>query len=379
MGAAMSAFRSAHSGAASAAAAVAACLAQLRAAGPLARPEDALGFVYASDGFAGELGRILAALREGTGIAHWVGSLGMGVIATGKEYFDEPALAVMIAELPPGAFRVFPTIEASLERFLAAEGGWIREKQPSLALVHGDAGNVHLPHLLEALSAEASSFLVGGLTSSRGAQSQIADEVTTGGVSGVLFSSEVAVATGLSQGCSPIGASHTISACRDNLLIELDGRPALEVFKEDVRSVLPEGAAQAAGSFHAALPIPGSDTGDYLVRNLMGADAARGWLAIGEIPTEGGKIIFCRRDGRSAKRDLEEMLSRLKARIGLKPRGAVYYSCVARGPNLFGPDSAELGLLRESLGELPLVGFFCNGEISNARLYGYTGVLALFL
>jgi len=375
----MSVFRAAHSGAATPAAAVDACLAGLRAAGPIARPQEALGFLYASDAFAGELGRMLASLRESTGVVHWVGSLGMGVIATGKEYFDEPALAVMIAELPAGSFRVFPTIERSLDRFRAEARGWINERQPTLALVHGDSSNERLPALLEALTAEASGFLVGGLTSSRGPQSQVADEVTEGGVSGVLFSSEIAVATGLSQGCRPIGPSHVISACRDNLLIELDGRPALEVFKEDLRSALVEGEAPSAGAFHAALPIPESDTGDYLVRNLMGADPARGWLAIGAMAEEGGKIMFCRRDGKSAKRDLEEMLARLKARVGERPKGAVYYSCVARGPNLFGPESAELGLLREVLGEVPLVGFFCNGEISNARLYGYTGVLALFL
>jgi small ligand-binding sensory domain FIST len=285
----------------------------------------------------------------------------------------------MIGTLPAGSFCVFPTIARPLEGLRAAERGWITDKQPSLALVHGDPTNRELPALLEELTAETSSFLVGGLTSSRNAQSQVADEITRGGVSGVLFAADVAVATGLSQGCTPIGPSHRISACRENILLELDGRPALEVFKEDVGSVMARGGSLSDGSFHAALPIPGSDTGDYLVRNLVGMDAARGWLAIGEPALEGGKIGFCRRDGESAKRDLEHMLARLKTRVRETPKGAVYYSCVARGPNLFGPGSAELGLLREVLGEVPLVGFFCNGEISNARLYGYTGVLALFL
>jgi small ligand-binding sensory domain FIST len=54
-------------------------------------------------------------------------------------------------------------------------------------------------------------------------------------------------------------------------------------------------------------------------------------------------------------------------------------SCLARGPNLFGDDSEELKTIREALGDVPLVGFFANGEISNNRLYGYTGVLTLFL
>jgi len=375
----MTAFRFAHSNGSSSAEAARECAAALRAAGPVGGSGEALGFLYASDAFAGELADILLYLRAETGVAHWVGTVGTGVLATGKEYFDEPALAVMIGVLPSGSFRIFPTVERSLEGFRAANAGWIKEKQPTLALVHGDPRNQHLPGLLEDLTAETASFLLGGLTSSRGAHGQVADEVTSGGVSGVLFSAEVAVATGLSQGCTPIGPSHTISACRDNVLIELDGRPALEVFKEDVGKLLQGGSARALRSLHAALPVRGTDTGDYLVRNLMGIDAERGWLAIGEVPAQGDEIIFCRRDGESAKHDLERMLTRLKARLKGSPKGAVYYSCVARGPNLFGPGSAELGLLRQALGEVPLVGFFCNGEISNARLYGYTGVLALFM
>ena len=35
-------------------------------------------------------------------------------------------------------------------------------------------------------------------------------------------------------------------------------------------------------------------------------------------------------------------------------------------------------LIRETLGDFPLIGFFANGEISRDRLYGHTGVLTLF-
>jgi small ligand-binding sensory domain FIST len=89
--------------------------------------------------------------------------------------------------------------------------------------------------------------------------------------------------------------------------------------------------------------------------------------------------MFCRRDHDAAKQDLQRMLGDVKERAGGPAKAAVYYSCVARGPNLFGPDSEELKLVRDELGDIPLVGFFANGEISNNRLYGYTGVLALFL
>ena len=60
------------------------------------------------------------------------------------------------------------------------------------------------------------------------------------------------------------------------------------------------------------------------------------------------------------------------------PRGALYYSCLGRGEHMFGRRGAEMEIIREALGDVPLAGFFCNGEISHDRLYGYTGVLTLF-
>ena len=90
-------------------------------------------------------------------------------------------------------------------------------------------------------------------------------------------------------------------------------------------------------------------------------------------------MMFCRRDAASAVEDMVQMLESIKEGLFTRPRGAVYYSCLGRGASLFGPNSEELTLIRQSLGDIPLVGFFCNGEISHDRLYGYTGVLTLFL
>jgi small ligand-binding sensory domain FIST len=89
--------------------------------------------------------------------------------------------------------------------------------------------------------------------------------------------------------------------------------------------------------------------------------------------------MFVRRDRDAAERDLVRMLAGLRRRLPGEPRAGLYFSCLARGPNLFGPDSAEVGIVRRELGDFPLVGMFCNGEICNDRLYGYTGVLALFV
>jgi len=196
----------------------------------------------------------------------------------------------------------------------------------------------------------------------------------------VLFGPDVPVMCGLSQGCSPIGPTRTITGMRGTMIESIDNRPALEVFKEDIGDLLARDLRRVAGYIFAALPVPGSDIGDYLVRNIVGLDPRAGLIAIGEQVEAGRPIRFTRRDRQSAVEDLDRMLEGLLGRLGgRRPRGAVYVSCVARGPNLFGDQSEELGQVRRATGDVPLVGFFANGEISHGRLYGYTGVLTLFL
>ena len=118
--------------------------------------------------------------------------------------------------------------------------------------------------------------------------------------------------------------------------------------------------------------------GDRLL-NLIDLAGGIGVLGVGHSVTAGDRIQFCRRDHNAAVKDLKRMLADVKRRSDGAPRAGLYYACVARGPNLFGSESEELRLIRDELGEFPLVGFFANGEISHDRLYGYTGVLALIL
>ncbi|MBT7506966.1 MAG: histidine kinase, partial [Rhodospirillales bacterium] len=117
---------------------------------------------------------------------------------------------------------------------------------------------------------------------------------------------------------------------------------------------------------------------DYMVRNLVALDPERGWLAIAGNVTPGDRIIFVRRDPASAREDMDRMLNDMKSRIPGEPKGGLYFSCVARGPNMFGAQGEEARMIHNILGDVPLVGFFGNGEVSDARLYAYTGVLALF-
>jgi small ligand-binding sensory domain FIST len=349
-------------------------------------PEGAnLGFVYATEVLAGDLGSIVTFLRERTGIDRWVGTVGEGVVASGVEYYDRPALSLLVAALPEDSFRAFASIGAGprdggLEAFDRAHGRWVTAHRPILGVVHGDPRNPAMGDIIAGLAEATSAFLVGGLTASADEFPQVSGAVDDGGLSGVLFSSEQLVVSGLSQGCTPIGDDHMITGVEGPGVIKtLDGRPAMEVLREDIGELLARDLSRIGGYIFAALPIPGSDTADYLVRNLIGLDPKRGWLQVAAEVQTGGRLGFCRRDHLSARADLKRMLEELRERAGGAPRGALYFSCVARGRHLFGPQSEELRLIRETFGDMPLAGFFANGEICNNRLYGYTGVLTLLL
>lgn len=356
----------------------AACAEVLAALGPAQEGEN-FGCLYVTEEFAAELEPILAELKAATGIADWVGGAGMGVAAAGGEYFDQGALAAMTGRLPPGGYCLLPSITRAGEELPDGPLGWIAETGAGLALIHADCANTNLPALIGKVAEASSAYLVGGLTMSQAPRHHVAGEVTGGGVSGVMFAPEVAVATGLTQGCTPVGEVHTVSDCVDNVLVGLDGESALEVFKRDIGEVLARDPRRVGGYIHAAFPVPGSDTGDYVVRNLVGMDEERGWLAIAADVSAGDRVMFVRRDPASAREDLESMLANLIKRTGGKARGGIYVSCIARGPHMFGEPGAEIAIVKQALGDIPVIGFFANGEISHDRLYSYTGVLTLFL
>jgi len=352
--------------------AVDACLEQIGPGG------GQIGFLYVTDFYADDLAAILGQMRTRTGVAHWVGSVGMGVLAADREYMDQPAVVAMVGEIDPEHFSVLGTLRSQEDleaASLRCPGG-----AANFAIVHGDPRNGEILGLVSGLAGKVESgFLVGGLTSSRKLNLQVADGITQGGVSGVVFTGDVAVATRLTQGCSPVGPKHRITECQRNIVVSIDNRPALDVLRADIGDRLGKDLNRIGGQVFVGLPIKGSDTGDYLVRNLVGLDPQNKIVAIGDLVENGQPIMFCRRDLDSAAEDMNRMLASIKQGLFGKPRGGVYYSCLGRGPNLFGADSEETKLIRDALGDFPLVGFFCNGEISHNRLYGYTGVLTLFV
>jgi small ligand-binding sensory domain FIST len=397
-------------------------LAQLRA--QMALPDYAksptLGLLYITDHYSGDAQEILdhlgAELRE---VTDWSGTVGVGISSSNVEYFDEPALAVMLCELPIDQYRVFSGV--------APLGvGESMGFEPYTALVHADAGTPDVAELIaEMANRTATGYLFGGLAASRGDTVQFAvggngnirgqgaaGGVFRGGLSGVAFGEGVSLVSRVTQGCQPVAAQRVITAAEGNVITELDGEPALDVLLGDTGISLdePQAAMAALRATLVGLTQPGGDavgrTGnfgaDVVVRHIIGLDPARRGVAVADKVEAGMRMAFCQRNAQAARADLirvcaeireelepEELplpvaaaLAAPEAQAAPSPErriaGAVYVSCAGRGGPHFGGPSAELQIVRRALGDVPLVGFFAGGEIARHHLYGYTGVLTVF-
>ena len=339
-----------------------------------------LGFVYATEPLGPHFSDIINTLRERTGIPHWTGCVGLGVCGTASEHHQDPALSVLLAPWDDSSFRVFDTITTPDDVAPALSGSWTKDRGPVFGLAHGDPRNRHLGHIVEALPSAGEGYFVGGLTSLSDGPVQVADHLTAGGLSGALLAADIEVMVTLSQGCSPIGPFHRITSCERSIIGALDDKPALDVLKDDIGDVLAKNLNRIGGYIHVAMPVSGSDTGDYTVRNLVGIDPNGGMIAIGADIEIGDTIMFVRRDPNAAQQDFSDHLADLKKRIGDTPiQAGLFVSCVARGANMFGAPGEEVGMIQDILGEFPMTGFYANGEICGNRMYGYTGVLSVFL
>jgi small ligand-binding sensory domain FIST len=346
--------------------------------------EPTLGFAYFSDHYAAQAEALADALRTRWPGVHWVGCVGVGVMAGGVEYFDEPALSLLLAPLPPARFRLFSGTAPLAAGFAHS------------ALVHADPATPDLGELLHELADRtAAGYLFGGLAASRGPACHLADGAWRGGLSGVAFDAGVGLVSRVTQGCQPCGPAHRVTAARDNVVLELDGRAAWPCLLDDLqlgpdtepRRLVAQLRRTLAGLADAAddpLARGGQFGTDTRVRHLVGADPARGAVALGDRVEPGMQLVFCRRDAEAAKRDLVRICSEIRDELagedgdGRRITGAVYVSCSGRGGPHFGAPSAEARIVHRALGDVPLAGFFAGGEIAYRHLYGYTGVLTVF-
>jgi small ligand-binding sensory domain FIST len=370
-----------------------------------ARGPLSLGFVYFTDHFAGDADALVAELRRRWPGVAWVGSVGVGVAAMGVEYFDEPALVLMLAALPAGRFEVFSGARK------------LQRVQPFSALVHADPATPDLPELIGEMSDRVSSgYLFGGLAASRSGAVHVADGAWRGGLSGVAFTRDVALVSRVTQGSQPLGPVRRITAAERNLVLALDGEPALPCLLRDLgladlstpRTALTKLRATLVALADAdavMLGRPGQFGPDTRVRHLVGLDPARDAVAVADTVEPGMSLVFCQRDMQAARRDLVRICAEIRDEVesaqepawadgaahtpdagGAEPArriaGAIYVSCAGRGGPHFGGPSAELQIVQHALSgggpEVPLVGFFAGGEIARHHVYGYTGVLTVF-
>lgn len=339
------------------------------------RPAN-VGFLYVTETFNQNLSSVLTFLRETTRIAHWAGAVVPAVIADGEVIAHEGGMAVMTGLLPENSFRTFWSLDA--DESGEDLGGWLHGHAPCLAVAHGDPRSPGIPALVRGLAGDE-GCVVGGLVSSSGPPAQLADTVVSGGIAGMLLGGGVAAVSAVTQGCSPIGSVHRVDEAVEGVVMRLDGRPAVEVLKQEAGQLIARDLRRAAGYIHVAVPVAGSDSSDYLVRTLLGIDTRQGWLAVGERVEDGAELLFVRRDPQAAQADMARMLADVTTRLAGRPAlAAFYHSCVGRGGHIFGADEAEIVLIRAALGEeVPLIGFFGHGEFAGARMYGYTGVLTV--
>lgn len=344
-----------------------------------------LGLIYATEAIAPHFSDVIQTLRARTGVARWAGCVGSGICGTNSEgasseYHQEPAVSVLMADWDDERAHLFETVTTPDDITAAITAPWAESHAPVFGVLHGDPRNHLVNAIVTALPTAAEGYFIGGLTSLADTPVQVVGQPTGGGLSGVMLSASVPVMVTHSQGCTPVGPMRRITSGDRSIIAGLDDRPALDVLKDDVGEILARDLKRIGGYIHVAMPVPGSDTGDYTVRNLVGVDPNGGMLAVGDEIHIGDNIMFVRRDPDTARQDFEERLTALKARVGNGPiKGGVFVSCVARGAAMFGDSGREVRLIHDILGDFPLTGFYANGEICGNRMYGYTGVLSVFL
>jgi small ligand-binding sensory domain FIST len=410
-------------------------LAQLRSQMALRQFASAptLALLYITDHYVSAASEILQHLSaEFPLVTDWSGTVGIGIASNNVEYFDEPAMAVMLLNLPSDQYRVFSGVAPLVMGF-----------QAHTALVHADPATFELGELVKEMAARTdSNYLFGGLSSSRSQSVQFAvagdgnmrghggaSGVFSGGLSGVAFGPGVGLVSRVTQGCKPVSHARVVTEVDHNVVVSLDGEPALDVMLSDLGVSLEQPQEALAvvratlvglvdvpdeynptGAFESHTAVGGSGTvrrtgnfgSDVVVRHIIGLDLGRRGVAVAQQVQAGTELSFCRRNVQAARSDLIRICAEIReelepeeltvsALIGLSATeaesaphpargiaGAVYISCSGRGGSHFGGPSAELQIVRRALGDVPLVGFFAGGEIAHHHLYGYTGVLTVF-
>ena len=363
----------------------------------LPAPEVSLGLVFLSPKFFPHARQVLEILRVHGRIPLLAGCSSSSLVANTEEIESAGGLVLALYSLPGAKLRGVRFTQDDIEA-AGDEHYWPVETGVSAKNVNGWLSFID-PFHLDAESwlrswnkSYASVPVYGGLASGSFpeplTQVYLDGEVYEDGGVAVAVGGDVTLVGVISQGCTPIGETWTLTRVEQNLIRHIGNRPAYTVLSETVSKLSPEDQRKAQGNLFIGLVVneylDEFHRGDFLVRNLLGGDPNSGVLAVGALPRMGQTIQFQRRDASAADEDLNLLLARVKRELEGRPiYGGCLCCCNGRGKSLFGRPSHDASLVQSHF-ELPaLAGFFCNGEIGPVGeknfLHSHTAVLALFV
>ena len=356
-----------------------------QAAELLAGTSADLAFLFCSPHHAREVPAAVAAVHEVLRPGTLVGCNAIWIVGNAREVEEEPAVSVWAAHLPRAEIVPFAV---DFERTPDGDTflGWPDEVSPgATAIAIADPYTFPADEWLSRLNESHPGLLViGGLASGGAAPGETrlisGEEVRWSGCVGVLVGGGVEVRALVSQGCKPVGAPFAVTSAERNVLLELGGQPPLDRLKETfVASAESDRQAMQRG-LHVGRVVDEYKTefvrGDFLVRNVLGADERTGAIAVGDQVGIGETVQFHVRDAASADDDLREMVQTVR-----KPAGALLFTCNGRGTRLFGVADHDAAIVSGEFGPA-LAGFFAAGELGPIGgrnfLHGFTASLALF-
>ena len=368
-----------------------------RLVGHLDGAEPDLILVFVTPGYGDDYHRIPGALRAAFPDAEVAGCAAGGVIGGGRELEKVPALALIGAVLPDVEVRSIHVDGRDIPGPSAQVEDWHRlvgmepVGDPQF-LLFPDPFTTDIDALLAGLDlAFPKALKIGGLASGAGAPGLnvlfVNDAVHRTGSVAVTLRGEILLDAVVAQGCRPIGSPLVVTRCEVNLVHELDGKPASGALVELFESLSPDDRTRFRSSLCLGVALGPDATalrpGDFLIRNLIGVDPRLGIVAVGSELGVDQVVQFHLRDATAAALDLREMLRLrlLSAPDAAPDAAALLFSCLGRGEGLYGVPDHDSGMITEHLGELPIGGFFCGGEIGpvhgRTRVHGFTSSIAL--
>jgi small ligand-binding sensory domain FIST len=327
-----------------------------------------------------------------------IGCSAGGLIGGGNEVEDESGIVISGAILPGGQLKVFHITDDQLPDLDDAPDRWEKlvgmegTADPAFILLP-EPFSFKIEALVEGLDfAFPRSAKIGGLASGADTPGKnilfLNDEVHKRGAVGVAIAGNVTLETVVAQGCRPIGVPMRVSRCDHNILYDLDGKPALIVLRDLLENLSDTEQELAKNSLFLGLAMDefksSFSVGDFLIRNIIGIEPKSGALVVAEVLRNERTVQFHVRDAATSSEDLRLTLKTYVDNHpnGARREGALLFSCLGRGTYLYGSPNHDTDRFRQYLGEIPLSGFFCNGEIGPVSgttfLHGYTSSFGIF-